>query len=120
MKTSVWLAQARQHKDVLASLVAQYHPGSATFAPADLPITASCPESACRFVRKEIAEEFANHEVGVRERFETAFEAGNVSEIYSLLNSAWFGVPESTSCWRIEGFSEAVGLLEDPPEEDES
>ena len=34
----------------------------------------------------------------------------------SLLNSAWFGVPESTQCWKLEGFKEAIDLLEDPPD----
>jgi hypothetical protein len=32
--------------------------------------------------------------------------------VSSALNRAWFRVPESTSCWRIKGFSEAVDLIE--------
>lgn len=32
---------------------------------------------------------------------------------------AWFGVPESTSCWSIPGFGQAVDLLDDPPEDQE-
>lgn len=29
------------------------------------------------------------------------------------------GVPESTDCWQIEGFSIAVDLMDDPVEEDD-
>lgn len=37
------------------------------------------------------------------------------------MSETWFGVPESTLCWQIQGFKEACDLLDDPPEtEDES
>lgn len=51
-------------------------------------------------------------------RFNAALSAGDVGAIMTVLNEAWFGVPESTSCWRIQGFAEAVGLLEAPLDDD--
>jgi hypothetical protein len=52
-------------------------------------------------------------------RLEVALAVGNIGEINSILNRAWFGVPESTSCWNIRGFKEAVDLMDDPPEQEE-
>ena len=49
--------------------------------------------------------------------FDIALAAGDIQKVTNLLNDAWFGVPESTRCWQIEGFTEAVGLLEDPPDD---
>jgi len=45
-------------------------------------------------------------------------DAQDISKAMKLLNDAWFGVPESTDCWQIYGFKEAVDLLDDPPEEE--
>jgi hypothetical protein len=77
-------------------------------------ITAGTAELACRNVRTLIQKEDRGNPAA---RFATALECGDVGEIQNILNGAWFGVPESTSCWGIPGFSEAADLLEDPPKE---
>lgn len=118
-----YLKQVREHEQKLRSFVSVWHPASRAKRP-KLRITAKAAEAACAGIRNEIAAE------GVlvltpAERFDKALREGNAREIDDLLNSAWFGVPESTECWNIEGFSQAVDLMGDPPydeeeEEDES
>ena len=119
MTEKEWIEKAREHADDLAYLVSAYHPAalgstveSARRPP--LPITAPGPEVACEVVREKIRGEYEG-EHPIR-KFRRAVEAGDVSTVMSLLSGAWFGVPESTSCWGIRGFSKAVDLLEDPPE----
>jgi hypothetical protein len=51
-------------------------------------------------------------------QFDSALAAGDIGQLMTLLNGAWFGVPESTECWGIEGFKIAVDLMDDPPEEE--
>ena len=87
-------------------------------------ITAPNAEQAAHAVRRAIANEEADKPSPL-ERFDKALQDKNIgeinsllNEINSLLNSAWSGVPESTSCWRIPGFKEAVDLMDDLPEEE--
>lgn len=125
MHYTKYITQAKLHADKLRSLLGNYHPRSATYAktykrPEPLPITAPGAEAACRVVRNKIAKEdsLEPHPIAV---FNIALETGNLEaaqEINNLLNSAWFGVPESTSCWQIPGFKEAVALMEDSPDYD--
>lgn len=116
MTTNEWIARARQHADALRSLVINYHPASGGKRK-PMPITARAAEKACAVIRTGIARE-QKYQPEPIHRLDTALVAGDASEIISLLNSAWFGVPESTSCWGITGFREAVSLLEDVPEDD--
>jgi len=118
MTSEQWLAKAQEHKDVLLSLIESYHPASHAIhvRRQRMPITAPSAESACAVVRNKIAAEEADKGYP-RDRFLTALATGDWMEIDGLLNSAWFGVPESTSCWQIEGFAEAVDLIGDPPED---
>lgn len=132
MTVSRWMEQVHQHKDKLRDLVASWHPsarfpralqdesvlltdGSAVAVPFAMEITAPNAERACQEIRQQIRKEEQDDPV---ERFDKAVTSADVGEIMSLLNSAWFGVPESTSCWQIRGFAEAVDLLDDPPEEE--
>ena len=133
MTTERWMATVREHKDNLRQLILDWHPVSRitqhrdkthvllddelieVSAPHGMPITAPTAEMACQTVRRKIIAEEGDKQSPV-ERFETALAAENVSEIMSLLSSAWFGVPESTDCWRIPGFSVACDLMDDPPE----
>lgn len=115
MTEQEWMDQVHRHSEVLRSLVRNYHPASANYSSGGLPITAPGPELACQVVRQEIAKETTEPPT---ETFMKAEAAGDWQTINSLLDSAWFGVPESTECWRIPGFSEAVDLMEDCPEEE--
>lgn len=116
MTVEQWLAQAERDKAKLIKLLNAYHPVNRTIGGTNLPITAHNAEAACRQVRRQIIESGKeNNPVG---QFERALEEKNWQKINSLLNSAWFGVPESTLCWNIEGFTEAVSLMEDLPDDD--
>lgn len=120
MNTAQFLARATEHAGKLRSLLGNYHPTSEAYArwrPGN--ITAPGAEAACVTVRDLIAREEIGEPHPI-ERFDAALASGDAQEIWSLLNSAWFGVPESTECWQVPGFREAVALLEDPPEEEES
>lgn len=121
MTTKEWLEKAREHQAILTTFIADWHPArpsEKSLFGEHYRITASIAETACVAVREKIKEEEISKPAPVQ-RFLTALETDDVDEAYSLLNSAWFGVPESTSCWRIPGFSRAVDLLEDPPEPEE-
>lgn len=118
MDTSKWLEQVEANKEKLRGLIQGYHPQNQrphlpTEKMAD-EITARQAERACEVIRNQIrAESLDCPEI----QFDIALKKKDVSTINNLLSSTWFGVPESTSCWSIAGFSEAVSLLEDPPED---
>lgn len=117
MTDQEWIERARQVKPQLLVLVQAWHPAASTRADRDgFEITASLPEEACEQFRKEIAEKFSGEPC---QRLEQALAAGDIGTVSSILNQAWIGVPESTNCWRIPGFEEAVSLLEDMPEPEE-
>jgi hypothetical protein len=119
MTKQEWINQAREHADDLRSLVSEYHPTYILDRKRshDHPITAPNAESACRAARSKIAVEQELERDAV-ERFNEALAAGDWMTVSKLLSDAWFGVPESTSCWQIRGFSEAVDLMDDPPEDE--
>ena len=112
-----WLEYAKANKDILITFIKSWHPEQSGkeggLAVTVLPITAPRTEEVCEAVRKQIREEAKGDPV---ERFVGALETDNVGTIYVVLNQAWFGVPESTGCWRIEGFKQAVHLLDTVPE----
>jgi len=117
MDTKEWLQQATDQKDLLLGFVRSWHPASNTCDDdIDLPITAEGAEQACNVIRTQIA---ATGLRNLTDEWNTALSKGDARGLYSLMNSAWFGVPESTGCWGIQGFREAVALLEDPPEDDD-
>lgn len=135
MTQQEWLEAARL--PVLRELIANWHPsarqpraiqqesvllanGEAVAVPvpeANMTITAPNAEAACQQIRQEIRRQEPTDPVA---RWDAALAAGNIGELSCLLDGAWFGVPESTQCWQIPGFSEAVALLDDPPEEEDS
>jgi len=111
-----WLARFNQHKEVLTSFVAGWHPRSILYGKqenVELPITAPNAEIACEEARSQIGP------VDVFKKWSKAVQEQDADTLSQMLSSAWFGVPESTSCWQITGFKEAVDLLDDPIEYDE-
>lgn len=116
MTTIQWLEQVQTNKDLLISFLRHYHPVNRSIGGTNLPITAPNAELACMNVRRMIKE--SGSESNPVEQFENALEKKNWQVINQLLNSAWFGVPESTLCWNIDGFKEAVSLMEDLPEDE--
>ena len=120
MTIEQWLNQAKHDKEKLLSLLANYHPSNrqpGRRRGIDF-ITAPNAEIACAQVRKLIQDTQKDLPSPI-DRFNEALDSGNWQVVNRLLNDAWFGVPESTSCWSIEGFREAVALMEDPPEIDD-
>ena len=117
MTPQEWLAKVREHKDDLLDLIESYHPSSHAMygKRKKLPITAPNAESACQAVREKIQKEEQDLAYP-RDRFLAALERNDWAEINSLLNGAWFGVPESSSCWQIRGFAIAVDLMDDMPD----
>lgn len=113
-----WIAKVKANADVLKDLVGTYHPanlrphsGNDVMSPE---ITAPQAERACEIVREQIRKtSFERPDV----QFNTALQNEDADALHSLLSSTWFGVPESTSCWQIPGFSVAVDLLDDPVED---
>lgn len=116
MTTAEWLAYAKQHQTVLTSLVEHYHPLKRNPFANTHRITAPNAEAAAIRIRADIRR---NSEGDPTVDFKEAMDSDNVQKINSLLNDTWFGVPESTDCWRIEGFREAVYLMEDLPNEED-
>jgi hypothetical protein len=119
-----WIGEAREAREALSDLVAMYHPANrqpgrrsacATNGYTGDYITAPNAEAACVQVRKGIRD---THQGDPVAQLDAALTAGDWRAVNNLLNAAWFGVPESTSCWGIPGFREAVGLMEDLPEEE--
>lgn len=108
-----WLDTATAHRAALAALLRAYHPANISARNPPMKITAVAAERACENVREDIRR---NHEGDPVAQFDEAIKGGDVNTAMRLLDQAWFGVPESTSCWNIEGFKEAVDLLDDPPE----
>lgn len=110
---SEWLQKVHDHEPALRQLVASYHPSARQYRRAhNVAITAPNAEQACENVRQLIQKEHPEDPVT---RWDRAVADGDVGTIMSLLDGAWFGVPESTSCWQIPGFDVAVDLLDDPP-----
>ena len=123
MTRAEWLAQCLGGADKLKALLREYHPvnrqpgtrRATARDPGDY-ITAPSAEHACVDVRANIRQNFEGNPCAL---FDEALLDGDVSKLMKLLNEAWFGVPESTSCWRIDGFAEAVSLIADLPEDEE-
>lgn len=129
-----WLTKVNKNATVLRRFVGAWHPsarepraiqrqsvlltdGSAVAVDvpeASMPSTAPNAEHAYQVVRDKIRQEEPKDPLT---RWDAAVANGDIDEITSLLNGAWCGVPESTSCWSIEGFSEAMDLLDDPPDD---
>lgn len=115
MTKTEWLVYANNHRGKLVSLISIYHPvNEYKGIRPSLPITAQNAEAACVVVRNEIRK---NSEGNPELEFMKALESQDVLTMNRILNQVWFGIPESTTCWDIEGFREAITLMEDLPEE---
>lgn len=116
MTKSRWLGIVNDHASELRELVANYHPSATAPRRKRMPITTTAPEAACEMIREQIKAEAPTDPLA---RWDKAISEQNISEINSLLNDAWFGVPESTECWSIPGFGIACDLMDDLPEPEE-
>lgn len=114
MRKDEWFNQANQSKDKLISLIGYYHPACLQGL-VGMRITAPNAEMVSERIRESIRKNFDGNPVT---EFITALDNKDISKCMKLLNDAWFGVPESTDCWKISGFKECVDLLDEPPDEE--
>lgn len=114
MTDNEWLDDVTRHQDRIKTLIRSYHPVNRQPGPRKGVdhITAPNTEAACVNVRKSIRDNYDGDPIA---HFDRALADRNISALSIIMNQTWFGVPESTSCWKLEGFSEMVALLEDPP-----
>lgn len=117
MTKSEWFANVKVNENILKNIVARFHPYQPTKSIDDFPITAPNAEAACQIMREQIAKETVFDPLLL---WTGAIQNEDCETIYSLLSSTWLGVPESTSCWEIEGFNELVDLLDEPFEIEEN
>lgn len=116
MTTEVWWTIVRSNRTQLCELVTNYHPWTVHRPFPVGPVTAHQAEIACGVIRGLIAG--AEQEMNSPAfRLNQAIDSHNAAEIISLLESTWFGVPESKSAWSIPGFSLACDLMDDLPDE---
>lgn len=115
MTPQEWIDKAKADRTKLRSLVVSFHPASRVYGREPLKVTAPNAEAACNNVRTSIRR---NHDGDPGKQFDEALDGDDYAKVNTLLNAAWFGVPESTECWRLEGFKEAVDLMEDLPGDD--
>ena len=115
-----WLNKVRENSKVLTKLIQNYHPQKLAPNPdkkkIDASITAPEAERACEFIRSQIRKDEIWQDPDAI--FNSALSNNDVETISGLLSQTWFGVPESTGCWQIPGFSILVDLLDDPVEYD--
>lgn len=116
MTKDKWIDKAKVDRKKLSSLISSFHPANLTGAERtihEMPITAPGAEAACNHIRQAIRKEVEGNPVT---QFNEALDAGDVNTANLILSQTWFGVPESTSCWKLEGFREAVDLMGDVPD----
>jgi hypothetical protein len=118
MNREQWLAFAKEHRQEIISLMADYHPrnrrvkGIPAGAQDDI---VGAAEEACQNVRKRILEDASKIEnlEPATVLFSRALDSDNVDVIMGLLWDTWFGVPESQSfAWSLVGFKEIVALMD--------
>lgn len=92
-------------KDDLLMCVEMFHPNSHNPTKREFTITAMAAEDACELARKYASEcspvEFAAQ----------AIQDRNFEELYGVLNSTWFGAPESREVFSVPGFSLLCDIL---------
>lgn len=124
MRSDKWIEQAKRDADKLRQLIGKYHPKRKpplTKQQRDLvgeDMTAPNAELACENIRDDIRQQFDQLKLpDPIQIFDQALKKGDAVIAFNILSQTWFGVPETTACWSFTGFSEAVDLLDDPPEQ---
>lgn len=113
-----WWAEVSGSWEDLRALVERWHPESPALGPRPLmPITARNAEGA----RLELLLEDQEATTAARlcgdllERMDATRAKQDHEALFVILNAAWLGIPESSSCWAIPGFDTLCDLCSDPP-----
>lgn len=109
MNKAEWFLSIEGNDDLLW-LIKTYHPSRKNKS--NLKITAPNAELACERIRSKIKNETKEDVVDL---FRRALKEEDEQAVLRIFNDAWFGVPESTDCWKIPGFKELVELIEEAP-----
>lgn len=113
MKERQWWDLLEANRKDLVDLVANYHPGGFVRGVCHKGgTTAPMAEAACDLLRIMIAKTTRTDPVL---DFEIAVRMKDIGTVLMLLNSTWFGVPESTD-WP-NGFGVLCDLCTDMPED---
>lgn len=115
MNAAQWWALFDAHQQEMRDLVERYHPTSGNRH--EMPISAAGAEVACEVARNQILRE---SRVPGTVAFDAAVKARDARALATLLNGAWFGMPESTSVRYEPGFYELCDLCEGADEEDDA
>lgn len=110
-----WIDKVKSNKELLTNFIKDWHPTNINRKPS-MRITAPNVEAAIHSVRASIRNQLES--ANPIAKFELALAQSDIQGINNILNETWFGVPESTDCWQIPGFREAVELIEDVPYEE--
>jgi len=94
----------KRHREALESIVASYHPSNGRNY--SKRITAPAAEAARQDIVAEVEREGPID-------FKKVIDKRDTSQFLTILNATWFGVPESTDCWNIEGFAELCLICEE-------
>lgn len=113
MTTAEWLEKCRRNRRNLLRLIGDWHPGSRPHIRNETAQFA--PQAACNTVCNKILQEGRWLMPG--QQFLAALDRSDVGTAHRILSETWFGVPESTACWSLLGFADAVDLLDDPPDD---
>ncbi len=88
------------HKVQMRNLVAKYHPTGAKSSP-EVHISAPGAEHACEIIREQIARESSGDPAA---EFDQAVKDRDPVKLVSMLNGAWFGMPECMGVRSEGGF----------------
>jgi hypothetical protein len=107
-----WLEEMDASFIDIRHIIEEYHP-TLTEDKRNMKITAHGAEAACASIRREIRNNAKTNQ-NVLDEFQDARINNDISTMIRIMNEAWFGIPESTSCWNIKGFDRLCDLMERP------
>lgn len=97
-------AYVNRHRQKLEGIVNSYHPSKGRNYSKN--VTAPTAEASRQDVVAEIEREGP---VDIK----SIIDNKDTDKLITALNATWFGVPESTDCWSIPGFSELCTICEE-------
>lgn len=94
-----WWKSLDDNLDDIRSIVLRFYPIGRKSSP-EVKISAAAAEAACEIAREQIAAKGLDPAV----EFEQSYAGKDGPRMASLLNAAWFGMPESMSSREVPGF----------------